>query len=118
MFTELLQTIIIPFGLQALLALLVLLIGRWLAGHLRRWVTSSLHRTGLTPSFITLLTALSYYGTLLITGVVMLAIMGVPTATLAAIVGVVVVILAISLQQSLGNLAATIIFLLFKPLID
>ena len=115
MFTELLQTIIIPFGLRALLALLVLFIGRWLAGHLRRWVTASLHRTGLTPSFITLLTALSYYGTLLITGVVMLAILGVPTATLAAIVGVVVVILAISLQQSLGNLAATIIFLLFKP---
>ena len=45
----------------------------------------------------------------------MLAILGVPTTTLAAIVGVVVVVLAISLQQSLGNLAATIIFLLFKP---
>ena len=74
-----------------------------------------MHRTGLKPSFITLITALSYYGTLLITGVVMLAVVGVPTATLAAIVGVVVVILAISLQQSLGNLAATIIFLLFKP---
>jgi small conductance mechanosensitive channel len=62
-----------------------------------------------------LLTALSYYGTLILTGIVMLAVMGVPTATLAAIVGIVVVVLAISLQQSLGNLAATIIFLLFKP---
>jgi len=115
MFTELLQTIIIPFGLRALLALLVLFIGRWLAGHIQRWVTASLHRTGLTASFVTLLTALSYYGTLILTGLVMLAVLGVPTATLAAIVGVVVVVLAISLQQSLGNLAATIIFLLFKP---
>jgi small conductance mechanosensitive channel len=115
MFTEILQTIIIPFGLRVLLALLVLFIGRWLAGHTQRWVTSSLQKTGLTASFVTLIKTLAYYGILIVTGIVMLAILGVPTATLATVVGIVVVVLAISLQQSLGNLAATIIFLLFKP---
>ncbi|UCD30105.1 MAG: mechanosensitive ion channel [Planctomycetota bacterium] len=115
MFTEILQTVIIPVGLRVLLALLVLLIGRWLAGHTRRWLNTSLQKAGLTDSFVTLITTLAYYGILILTGLVILGIMGVPTATLVAVVGVVVVILAISLQQSLGNLAATIIFLLFKP---
>jgi small conductance mechanosensitive channel len=115
MFTELVQTIIIPFVLRVLLALLVFFIGRWLAGHIKRWITASLQKTSLTPSFITLITTLAYYGALILTGVVMLAVLGVPTTALVTIVGVVVVILAIALQQSLGNLAATIIFLLFKP---
>jgi small conductance mechanosensitive channel len=97
------------------LALVVFFIGRWLAGHVQRWVTASLQRAGLTASLVTLITTLSYYGMLILTGVVILAVLGVPTATLATIVGVVLVILAISLQQSLGNLAATVMFLLFKP---
>src|SRR6185436_3191284 len=110
-----LQTIVVPFGVRLLLALLVLFIGRWIARNIQRWVIASLQKTGLTPSLVTLITALAYYGTLILTGVLMLAVLGVPTATLTAIVGIVVVVLAISLQQSLGNLAATIIFLLFKP---
>src|SRR5262245_46990530 len=115
MLTEVLQTIVIPFAVRALLALLVLFVGRWIAGNIQRWARTSLQKTGLTPSLVTLITALSYYAILILTGVLMLAVMGVPTATLAAIVGIVVVVLAISLQQSLGNLAATIMFLLFKP---
>ena len=116
MLMDIVQTILIPVGVRVLLALLVLYVGRWLARHTKLWVTASLQKSGLTASFVTLITALSYYGVLILTGVVMLAVLGVPTATLAAIVGIVVVVLAISLQQSLGNLAATIIFLLFKPL--
>jgi small conductance mechanosensitive channel len=115
MLMDILQTIVIPFAVRVLLALLVLSVGRWLGRHSKRWVTASLQKSSLTPSFVTLITALSYYGVLVLTGVVMLAVLGVPTATLAAIVGIVVVVLAIALQQSLGNLAATVIFLLFKP---
>jgi small conductance mechanosensitive channel len=115
MLTDILQTIIIPFAVRVLLALLVYVIGRWIAKNIQRWARTSLQKTGLTPSLVTLMTALSYYGILILTGVLMLAVLGVPTATLAAIVGIVVVVLAIALQQSLGNLAATIIFLLFKP---
>ena len=115
MLMDLFQTIVVPFAVRALLALLVFFIGRWIARNIQRWVIASLKKTGLTASFITLLTALAYYGTLILIGVLILAVLGVPTATLAAIVGIVVVVLAISLQQSLGNLAATVNFMLFKP---
>jgi small-conductance mechanosensitive channel len=75
--------------------------------------------TGLRPNavnhFITLLVALTYYGILLLATMFALAALGVPTSLIFAVAGVAVVILAIALQQSLGNLAATLVFLLFKP---
>jgi small conductance mechanosensitive channel len=93
----------------------VLLVGRWLAGLSQRWLTSSLKKTELTESFVTLIKALSYYTIMILAVVVMLAILGVPIEILAGGLGVVLVVLAISLQTSLGNLAATVTFLLFKP---
>lgn len=115
MVTDFIQTIVLPFVVRALVAVPVFFIGRWIAKNSQRWAKASLQKTGLTPSLVTLFTALSYYGILVLTGVLILAVLGVPTATLATIVGVVVVVLAIALQQSVVNLAATIIFLLFKP---
>ena len=97
------------------LVVVVLIIGRWLAGAIKRLLLRSLQKTELTESLNTLIVTLSYYGILLLTVMIALAILGVPVATLVTAVGVVVVILAIALQQSLGNLAATINFLLFKP---
>ena len=46
---------------------------------------------------------------------VALAAIGIPPATIVGAAGIVLVVLAIALQQSLGNLAATVNFLLFKP---
>lgn len=101
--------------LRLLLVVVVFIIGRWLAGHSRGWLIKSLRRTNLTESLITLLVTLSYYGIIILTVMVALAILGVPTTTIVGIVGIVTVVLAIALQQSLGNLAATVNFLLFKP---
>ena len=107
--------IVTTIVLHLLAAGVALLIGRALASLTRRWMTRSLEKAGLTPSLITLLTTLSYYGILLLAVMVALAAIGVPPATIVGAAGIVVVVLAIALQQSLGNLAATVNFLLFKP---
>jgi small conductance mechanosensitive channel len=115
MLPEILRTVVLPIALRILLAFLVLLIGRWLAGRSQRWLTNSLEKTELTESFITLIKALSYYTVMILAVVVMLAILGVPISILGGALGVVLIVLAIALQTSLGNLAATVNFLLFKP---
>jgi small conductance mechanosensitive channel len=78
-------------------------------------VERSLRKTDLTDSLIVLITTVTYYTILLITVLIVLALLGVPAAALAGTVSVIVIVLAITLQSSLGNLAATINFLLFKP---
>ena len=115
MFADILETVIVPIGLRILMALLVLLIGRWLAGHSRRLLENSLRKTALTDSYITLTKTLSYSGILVLGVLIALAILGVPVTMLVTALGAVLVVLAITLQTSLGNLAASVIFLLFKP---
>ena len=99
---DLMKTIILPIALRILLAVLVWVIGRWLAKRSHRWLTESLQKTDLTESF-TLITTVSYYGILILTVLLALAALGVPVTALATALGIVIVVLAIALQQSLGN---------------
>jgi small conductance mechanosensitive channel len=106
---------LVSIALRLLLVIVVFIIGRWLAGHTRGLLVKSLKRTELTESLITLIATLSYYGILVLAVGIALAVLGVPATTIVGILGVFVIVLAIALQQSLGNLAATVNFLLFKP---
>lgn len=115
MLTDLLQTYVIPIALHALLAVVLWLAGRWLARHARRWLERSLQDTNLTESFIALITTVSYYGILLLAALLALAVLGVPVTVLGGALSVVVIVLAIAMRTSLGNLAATVLILLFRP---
>ena len=112
---ELVKTYVIPIALRILSAIAVWIVGRWLARRSRAWLTKALQNTDLTESFVVLITTVSYYGVLLVAGLLALAALGVPVTALGTALGVVIVVLAITLQTSLGNLAATIMILLFKP---
>ena len=106
-----LTTILLRLGL----IVVVYIFGRSLAGLSRRWLTKSLKRYELTESLITLLVTLVYYSILVLTFAIVLAILGVPPNIIVGAIGLMVIVLAITLQASLGNLAAMVNFLLFKP---
>lgn len=101
--------------MHLLLIVIVLIFGRWLAGFSRRWLTKSMQKYELTESIITLVVTLVYYGILILTIAIVLAILGVPPNIIAGVLGITIIVLAITLQASLTNLAATVNFLLFKP---
>ena len=104
-----------PIAIRILAAFLVLIVTRWLAGRSRKWLTKSLTKSGLTESLVTVITTLVFWLIMIIGLVLILTLLGVPlTATVGAL-GIIVVVLAITLQSSLGNLAATTNMLLFKP---
>jgi small conductance mechanosensitive channel len=75
----------------------------------------ALQRTELSLSLINLFVAVAYYGTIVLAAAAALIVAGVPLDSVILVIGVVLVILAIALQESLGNLAAAVIFLLFQP---
>jgi small conductance mechanosensitive channel len=106
---------LLQFALRVAAALLVFLIGRWLARRARTALKLALGKTTMTPSMTRLLLLLVYYGILLITVIVALALIGFPITALLTASLIIVVILGIALQQSIANLAATIIFMLFQP---
>jgi small conductance mechanosensitive channel len=106
---------LLTIGIRLGEAVLVLLVGRWLAGLLRRWVSRGLGRTGITPSLSELLCRLVYGGVLLLTGIVTLVVLGVSVAAILSVSAIVIVVLGIALRESIADLAATVIFLLIQP---
>jgi small conductance mechanosensitive channel len=96
-------------------ALAVFLIGRWLAVRARKWIAQLMTRAKMAPYLETLAVRGAYYAILAITLLIALSIVGVPVSALVTSLGIVFVILGIALQESISNLAATVIFFIFQP---
>jgi small conductance mechanosensitive channel len=106
---------VLEIALRVGAAILVFIVGHWLAGRTRTALRIAMSKTTLAPSMTRLLLLLVYYGILLITAIMSLALIGFPITALLTASLIIVVILGIALQQSIANLAATIVFMLFQP---
>jgi small conductance mechanosensitive channel len=93
----------------------VLLAGRWLAERARRLLHVALRRTHATPALASVMERTLFYTVLFLAIFVALVILGIPATVLISILGVVVVVAAIALRESLRDLAATVIFVVFQP---
>src|SRR5580765_7703652 len=84
-------------------AVLVLLAGRVIAGAARRLTRKMLERPdvarALGPSIVHLLSSAVYYLLLLLAGAVCLVALGVPIAAVLTVLALVVIVLAVALQQ-------------------
>lgn len=106
---------VLRVALRIGLVILVVLVGRKLAAIGRQRLQPILKRAKLTPSMITLAITVTYYGIWISTIMLALIVVGVPIDTVLLMVGGVLVVLGIALQQSLRDIAATVNFLLYKP---
>lgn len=96
-------------------ALLVLLIGRWVALGLARSADRALGRSRLEPTLARFLTRM--LGAVLLVVVVMAAldIIGIRTTSLVAILGAAGLAVGLALQGSLSNFAAGVMIVSFRP---
>ena len=109
------QSTLLQLALKVGAALLVFLLGRWLAGRTHRTLGALLARTTLAPSVVRLLLLAAYYSILWITVILALALIGFPLTALLTASLIVVVIVGFAFRESISNLAATILFMLFQP---
>jgi small conductance mechanosensitive channel len=100
-------------------AAVVLALGFFMAATARRFTLKMLGRPdiarALGPSIVRLLSSAVYYILLLLAAAGSLIALGVPAAAVLGVLAVVLVVLAVALQQSAANFAATVIFLMFQP---
>lgn len=106
---------VVQFLIRLGAALLVYVVARWLAKRARTWLHVTLPKANIPPSMSQLAERGAYYGILFVAILTGLALLGVPIEALLGASLVIVIILGIALQQSIANLAATIVFLLFQP---
>jgi small conductance mechanosensitive channel len=107
------------FWVMALLriagAAAIFLVGRWLAGLVQRSLRTIMKRTRATPALTEILARGTYYLILVIAISLALVVLGVPADVLLGTLGIIVIVAAIALRESLRDLAATVNFIVFQP---
>ncbi|MEM8770316.1 MAG: mechanosensitive ion channel domain-containing protein [Pseudomonadota bacterium] len=106
----------VAFLPSAVGALLVLIIGLWLAGRIRTVVRSAMDRTRKIDETLSgFLSSLVYYGLIALVVITTLGIFGVPTTSFAAIIGAAGLAIGLALQGTLGHVASGVMMLGFRP---
>jgi small conductance mechanosensitive channel len=115
--TEVLLQRGIEFAIRAGLAVLVFLIGRWLARKVRDTAGKLLHRPeidqALGPTVERFIRQVVYFSVLLLTILVALVVLGVPLAAVLTVSGAAIILVGIALRESLSNLVATLIIIFY-----
>jgi len=105
------QTYLVPLAL----AIVVLLVGLILAGWIRRMVISATTRAKIEATLAKFFGSLAKWGVLILVGIVILGILGIETASFAVVLGAAGFAIGMAMQGSLGNLAAGVMLLIFRP---
>ena len=108
--------LVVSNALNAVGAIIILLVGLWLSGKADRWVVRAIART---PHFDPMLRgffgSLARYLVLTLTVLAVLAEFGIQTASLVAILGAAGLTIGLALQGTLSHLAAGVMLLIFRP---
>ena len=96
-------------------ALLTLVVGVWLAKLVTRGLRNLMVRGKVDESLAHFLAGLAYYGLLALVLIAVAGKLGVETTSFVALLGAVGLAVGFALQGSLGNLAAGVMILLFRP---
>lgn len=113
---ETLQASLVLYGLNALYASILLVIGWKLSGFAQQVVSRVLTAThGVDALVIVFLASLARYAVLAVVGIAVLQLFGIQTASLVAVLGATSLAIGLALQGTLSNLAAGVMLLLFRP---
>jgi len=107
---QLLQT-----AINIAVAILVFLVGRWLARRVSRTLDKTLGESKITPSMARLLNLVVYYGIIWLVLIFALAALGIPIQSLLSGSLIILAVTGFVLKESISNLAATILFMVFEP---
>jgi small conductance mechanosensitive channel len=108
--------LIVTNALNALGAIVVLLIGLWLSGRADLLVVRMLSRTPhFDPTLKSFFASLARYLILTVTVLAVLSQFGIHTTSLVAVLGAASLAVGLALQGTLSNLAAGVMLLIFRP---
>lgn len=112
---EMLRTLTVTYGLQVVGAILIFVIGRWLARLLANGLRSLLSKAKVDHTLVSFLGNIAYYALLAIVVIAALNNVGISTTSIVAVFGAATLAIGLALQDSLGNLAAGVVIILLRP---
>jgi len=113
--TDYLNLYIIPWAANIVLALVIFVVGRWVARAVTNAVSRLMKKAGVDESLVDFLGNLIYAALLVVVIIAALDRLGVDTTSVMAIFATAGLAVGLALKDSLGNLAAGVMLVLFKP---
>jgi len=103
------------YAIRLVAAVVIFVVGRWLAGQVTRLLARLLERQKVEVTLIRFLESISYY--VLLVAVTLAAVdqLGVNTASLLAVLGAAGLAVGLALKDSLANFSAGVMLILFRP---
>lgn len=112
---SLLEEWIIPWGIRIVFALAIFVIGRIVANSLVNLTERLMRARKMDEVLIRFLTAILSTILLLFVIIAALSKLGIDTTSMVALVGAAGLAIGLSLQSSLGNLAAGVLLIIYRP---
>ena len=103
------------YGLQIIGAILIFVVGRWIAKLLKGVVRRLLEKTKTDPTLVLFVANLTYAALMVFIVIAVLGKLGVQTGSFIAVIGAAGLAVGLALQGSLANFAAGVLLLIFRP---
>lgn len=110
-----LQDWIALYGLKLVAAILILIIGRFVAKGIRVLIRKALQKAKVDHTLVSFVSSLCYVGIMAFVIIAALGQIGVQTASFVAVLAAAGFAVGLALQGSLSNFAAGVLMILFKP---
>jgi small conductance mechanosensitive channel len=102
-------------GANALVAIVIFLVGRWAVNFLHRMVRRVMLKAELDPTLISFVTNSIYYVGWIMLGIAIMTQLGIQTTSLVAMIGAAGISIGLALQGALANVAAGLLLIAFRP---
>lgn len=109
------MTLIPTWGLRVVGAVALLIVGRIVAGAVRRGVRRVTTRANADATLIPFVSSVAYYLVVAFVVIAVIGIFGIPTASFAAVLGAEGPAIGLALQGTLSTFAAGLMLLVFRP---
>ncbi len=96
-------------------ALLIFVIGRWIAGAIANAVTRAMERAGVDDTLNSFLRSLIFMTLLVFVALTAVGALGVPTTNFLAILGAAGLAIGLALKDSLSNFSSGVMLVFFRP---
>ena len=106
---------LMQYGLSLLYAILIFIIGKWLARFASKIATVTMERANLNATLASFLKNIVYYTLLIFVAIAALNKIGIETTSFVALVGAAGLAVGLALQGSLANFAAGVMLIFFQP---
>ena len=103
------------FAASLATAIVIYLVGAWLAGLIRKVVVNSLNRRGTDQTVVTYIANIIHGLILVLVIVTALGQLGIPTAQFAALIAAAGLAIGLALQGNLSNFASGFLLVFFRP---